>query len=286
VITLGGVSPPNSYLTTSYSHTLTASGGTAPYSFALISGTLPPGLTMASNGTVSGTPTTLGSYAVTVRATDAYNCQSATTSVTFVVKRMAIGNQVWIDMNDDGLRNSTESGVPNLPLQLWSPGINGNAENGSGDDVMLGTTVTDTNGLYLFTNLAPGVYYVRIPTPPTYYPRVSTSQVALDNRVNNDNNGLQTVSGDPVVSPLITLSPGTEPSSGADGDDNDADSTIDIGFANPSPCLVTNLIDNPSFEFQGLPNTTGTPVSVLGYDGAGTALGTNINAYQWHQRSR
>ena len=281
VITLGGVPPPNSYLSTSYTHTLTASGGTAPYSFSLISGTLPPGITLASNGTVSGMPTSLGSYAVTLQVTDAYNCQSATTSVTFVAKRMAIGNQVWIDMNDDGLRNSTESGVPNLPLQLWSPGINGNAENGSGDDVMLATTLTDTNGLYLFTHLPPGDYYVRIPTPPTYYPKVSTSQVALDNRVNNDNNGLQTVLGDPVVTPLITLSPGTEPSNGADGDDTDADSTVDIGFANPSPCLVTNLIDNPSFEFQGLPNTTGTPVSVLGYNGAGTALGTNINAYQW-----
>ena len=281
VITLGGVPPPNSYLSTSYTHTLTASGGTAPYSFSLISGTLPPGITLASNGTVSGMPTSLGSYAVTLQVTDAYNCQSATTSVTFVAKRMAIGNQVWIDMNDDGLRNSTESGVPNLPLQLWSPGINGNAENGRGDDVMLATTLTDSNGLYLFTNLAPGVYYVCIPTPPTYYPKVSTSQVALDNRVNNDNNGLQTVSGDPVVTPLITLSPGTEPSSDADGDDTDADSTVDISFANPSPCLVTNLIDNPSFEFQGLPNTTGTPVSMLGYNGAGTALGTHINAYQW-----
>jgi hypothetical protein len=217
-----------------------------------------------------------------VRATDAYNCQSGTSSVTFLIKGMSLGNQVWVDMNDDGLRGSTESGVPNLRMQLWSPGINGARDNGTGDDVMIGSAVTtDANGLYLFNNLAPGVYYVRIPTPPTFYPKVSTSQVALDNRVNNDNNGIQSVSGDPVVTPLITLSPTTEPGSGTDGDDTDADSTIDIGFSNTNPCQITNLIDNPSFEFQGLPNTTGTPTTVLGYDGAGTSFGSNINAFQW-----
>jgi hypothetical protein len=281
VITLGGNPPANGYLITSYSGSLSASGGTAPYAFALISGSMPPGLSLGTDGSINGTPTTLGSYTVSVRATDAYNCQGATTAVTFTIKGMAVGNQVWVDMNNDGLRGSTESGVPNLPLQLWSPGINRVADNGSGDDVLMGNTTTDSNGLYLFNNLAPGIYYVRIAVPPTYYPMVSTSQVNLDNGVNNDNNGLQGVSGDPVVTPVITLSPGTEPGSGVDGDDTDADSTIDIGFANANPCQITNLIDNPSFEFQGLPNTTGTATTVLGYDGTGTAFGTGIDAFQW-----
>ncbi|MBE2286008.1 MAG: putative Ig domain-containing protein, partial [Prosthecobacter sp.] len=281
-VILGGTTPDNVYLGTSYTHNFTASGGTAPYTFTLISGSLPPGLSLASNGTVSGSPTTLGSYTVTIRASDQYNCLSSTSSVTFLVKGMALGNQVWVDMNDDGLRGSMESGVPNLRMELWSPGLNGVANNGGGDDVMIGSAVyTDANGLYLFRDLSPGIYYVRIPTPPVYFPKVSTSQVALDNRVNNDNNGLQGASGDPVVTALITLSPGTEPGSGTDGDDTDSDSTIDIGFANSNPCLVTNLIDNPSFEFQGLPNTTGTTTTVLGFDGTGTSFGTNINAFQW-----
>ncbi|OYW21714.1 MAG: hypothetical protein B7Z52_00535, partial [Burkholderiales bacterium 12-64-5] len=223
VITVGGTAPANGYLQTVFAQSVTASGGTAPYTFAKMSGTMPPGLSMAADGSVSGTPTTLGSYTITVRATDAYNCQSATTSVTFNIKGMAIGNQVWVDMNDDGLRGSTESGVPNLLMQLWSPGTNGVVNNGGGDDVMVGSAVTtDSNGGYLFNNLAPGIYYVRIPTPPAFYPKVSTSQVALDNRVNNDNNGIQSVAGDPVVTPLITLTPNAEPGSGVDGDDSDA----------------------------------------------------------------
>jgi uncharacterized protein YhjY with autotransporter beta-barrel domain len=55
----------------SYSATLSATGGTAPYAYAVTAGTLPAGVTLANNGTLSGTPTAGGSYAFTVTATDA-----------------------------------------------------------------------------------------------------------------------------------------------------------------------------------------------------------------------
>lgn len=55
----------------SYSFTLTASGGTAPYSFALVSGSLPPGLNLSSGGTISGTPTVdPDTYPVTIAVRD------------------------------------------------------------------------------------------------------------------------------------------------------------------------------------------------------------------------
>lgn len=54
-----------------YSQTLTASGGTAPYTFTVTGGALPTGLTLASSGTLSGTPTTAGSFTFTATATDA-----------------------------------------------------------------------------------------------------------------------------------------------------------------------------------------------------------------------
>lgn len=65
---------PNGTISVVYSQTITASGGTAPYAFTLISGTLPPGLTLSSVGVVSGTPTTGGSSTFTVSATDAAGC--------------------------------------------------------------------------------------------------------------------------------------------------------------------------------------------------------------------
>ena len=54
-----------------YSQTVTASGGTGPYTYRGFGGALPAGLTLnASSGAISGTPTGSG-YRFTVRATDA-----------------------------------------------------------------------------------------------------------------------------------------------------------------------------------------------------------------------
>jgi hypothetical protein len=53
-----------------YTATLTAAGGN-DLQWSLQSGVLPPGLALASNGTISGTPTTVGSWGFTVKVTDA-----------------------------------------------------------------------------------------------------------------------------------------------------------------------------------------------------------------------
>lgn len=49
---------------------ITASGGSGGYSFSRSVGTLPPGLALATNGLLSGTPTSPGQYPFTVQATD------------------------------------------------------------------------------------------------------------------------------------------------------------------------------------------------------------------------
>jgi len=48
-----------------------ASGGRPPYQYAISAGSLPPGLTLGSDGVLTGTPTTIGTYGFSVRATDA-----------------------------------------------------------------------------------------------------------------------------------------------------------------------------------------------------------------------
>lgn len=65
-----------------YNQALTASGGTAPYTYAL-SGALPPGLTFAA-GTLSGTPSASGVYSVTVSATDANGCNAERTYLLLI----------------------------------------------------------------------------------------------------------------------------------------------------------------------------------------------------------
>ncbi|MGI8782699.1 MAG: IPTL-CTERM sorting domain-containing protein [Acidobacteriota bacterium] len=73
-ITLSPGTLPAGTVGTAYSQPITASGGTAPYTFSVIAGSLPPGLTLAPGGLLSGTPTTAGSFTFTVRATDSAGC--------------------------------------------------------------------------------------------------------------------------------------------------------------------------------------------------------------------
>ncbi|AWH29276.1 autotransporter outer membrane beta-barrel domain-containing protein [Stenotrophomonas sp. YAU14A_MKIMI4_1] len=74
---------PGGVVATAYSQTLTSSGGIAPYTYAVVSGALPPGLALSSAGVLSGTPTTAGSYTFVLRSTDdaGYNASQSYTLV-------------------------------------------------------------------------------------------------------------------------------------------------------------------------------------------------------------
>ncbi len=75
-IVLPNVSLAAGTVGTAYNQTLTASGGTSPYTFS-VSGTLPAGLTLSSGGVLSGTPTVAGSYSFQIVATDSSTGPSA-----------------------------------------------------------------------------------------------------------------------------------------------------------------------------------------------------------------
>ncbi len=61
---------PEGIVGTPYSFQMKAREGCPPYSFFVISGSLPAGLTMPSNGLISGTPTTPGSSSFWIDVTD------------------------------------------------------------------------------------------------------------------------------------------------------------------------------------------------------------------------
>ncbi|HLU10538.1 MAG TPA: putative Ig domain-containing protein [Oceanobacillus sp.] len=61
---------PDGSVNTPYTQAITATGGSGSYTFAVTGGTLPPGLTLEADGTLSGTPTQGGTYNFTITATD------------------------------------------------------------------------------------------------------------------------------------------------------------------------------------------------------------------------
>jgi hypothetical protein len=62
---------PNGRQDSSYSEIIEAIGGTPPYTFSVVSGLLPDGLTLnSSTGVLAGTPTTPGQSSFTIRCTD------------------------------------------------------------------------------------------------------------------------------------------------------------------------------------------------------------------------
>jgi len=57
-----------------HSDSIAASGGAAPYTFAVTAGSLPTGLSLSAGGALSGTPTVAGAVSFTVTATDSVGC--------------------------------------------------------------------------------------------------------------------------------------------------------------------------------------------------------------------
>ena len=74
VISIQPLTLPASTQGIAYNQQLTGSGGAVPYAFAVRSGALPAGLSLTTAGLVSGTPSTPGAPAFTIRATDVNGC--------------------------------------------------------------------------------------------------------------------------------------------------------------------------------------------------------------------
>jgi hypothetical protein len=83
---LGCASPPDGVVGVEYLHRFPVSGGVPPYTFAIISGTLPPGLTLDSmRGEVSGIPTLAGDFEFVVQVSDDFGSTFGTCDITITV---------------------------------------------------------------------------------------------------------------------------------------------------------------------------------------------------------
>ena len=69
-VVLDATNPASGNGGSAYTHALVASGGASPYTFQVIAGALPDGLSLDAGGRITGTPTVAGSFPLTVRVTD------------------------------------------------------------------------------------------------------------------------------------------------------------------------------------------------------------------------
>jgi SdrD B-like domain/Secretion system C-terminal sorting domain len=183
-----------------------------------------------------------------------------------VSTRAALGNQVWLDTDGDGLLNNGEKGVSGVTVTLYDDATN----------AVLASTITDADGKYYFGNLLPGDYKVGFTTIPSNlsFTKQTTAGVA-DNNTNNNSDA------DPAtgLTTKITLVAG------------ETDLTIDAGLKPDNFASVGDLVWNDldglgtkSLTEPGVPGilvtlydaTTNLPVGTAITDGNGKYLISKI----------
>lgn len=173
----------------------------------LVAGTYTVGFTLPANYTFStqtnttddGNTTGYGATSASVNGSDAIVTTGRTYSIVLSAGEnnrnidaglvfnippvtQSVGDKVWLDNGTgggtaaDGVQNGTEPGVAGVTVTLY---------NGSG--VAIGTTITDANGNYLFTNVPVGANYTvgfSLPVGMVFSPNAGAVSVATNSDAN------------------------------------------------------------------------------------------------------
>jgi hypothetical protein len=107
IITVTSPAISNGTAGSPFSETFTQTGGILPVTFTINSGTLPAGITLGTNGVLSGTPTQVGSFPITITATDANGCTGTSGTYTLVIGCQTIS--VTNPANANGTANAAFS---------------------------------------------------------------------------------------------------------------------------------------------------------------------------------
>jgi len=142
---------------TAYSAALKVVGGTGPFTFSIISGALPAGVTLSSStGTISGTPTTAGTYTFTAKVIDSKGATD-TVTCTIIVGSTAIDLQCGTCGAAKGSAGTAYSsalkvvgGTPGFTFSIISGSLPAGLTLNTSTGVISGTPTTA--GSYTFTS--------------------------------------------------------------------------------------------------------------------------------------
>ncbi|MGC2112644.1 MAG: putative Ig domain-containing protein, partial [Candidatus Korobacteraceae bacterium] len=171
-----------------YSSSLNANGGVPPYTFSILSGLLPDGLSLdASGGGITGTPSSAGTSAFTAQVQDSDDPNS-TASV-----QCSITIQPPTQLYEiSGYTYSDNNVPPNMvydnPPDNSIGGVNINLAACSDPTTSIASATTNGSGYYQFPNLTAGCY--QITAPPTANSETSDTASTLTANIgpNSDNN--------------------------------------------------------------------------------------------------
>ena len=157
----------------------------------------------------------------------------------------SVGDLIWFDTNHDGQKDLEENGVPNVQLQLFGLGQDG--QKGTMDDSLIGTEETNSFGIYSFTGVEPGDYYVMIDlsTLPANFTITSQNQGA--DATDNDFNemGMTAIFSLGSGENNTTIDGGIDPDLAAIGDfvwfDDNFDGILDTAVEAGVPNVLVRL---------------------------------------------
>ncbi len=175
----------------------------------------------------------------------------------------SLGSFIWEDKNKDGIQDDGENGISGVVVEL----LDENGDVVKDEDGNPITTTTDSDGKYLFTNLKPATYKIRVKVPSNYIPTNNQNSNA-DNDIENDSNIADGNATDGYISAPITLKLAEEPveSSGRVGDDQDdsedknGNMTLDLGFIKLTPLSIGSFIWDDQ-NLDGKQDSSESPVS-------------------------
>ena len=174
-----------------------------------------------------------------------------------IFRPASIGNIIWTDVDADGVQDVGETGVAGATVTLL------NADGSPATDVHnepIAPIVTTDTGAYLFANLRPGDYKVKV-VPPSGA-RLTTRDAASATDLSDSD--VDTASGETIVTSLIS---------------GENDLTWDAGIFVPASVgdLVWHDLDTDGIHDDGEPGVAGVTVELLGADGTVVATTTTAS---------
>ncbi len=195
-----------------------------------------------------------------------------------------IGDQLWIDSDGDGTKDSGEVGIDAVTVWLdtdndgvvdWTDGnANGVWDSGEGERWV----ITDANGFYVFTGVADGTYNLKVLTSDPDWPSGLSTTPTYEARLTNTaslNNAVQVIVTSGAVSSIVDGDPGTTDAC------TSCNLNVDFGYryAGTNAVSGTICIDDPSNN--GYCGATATTYSGADATTESALSGITVTAYRW-----